>query len=641
MKLEIAELHIRNFRSLGDVDGEEKTHIVKLGKRGPILISGEVNNNSNKSNGAGKTTIVEAIIWCLFGCLSDKPRPGDKVINWKSKKDCMVKIFTPDGYEISRCRKYEGHSDLFIKKNGTPIEDGDSTNANAQATLNRLFDLDFGLFISSMFFGQASGSFLSLSDSKKKDIIQNLFGLGKLTYYAQVAKDRIATCEKQYEKIKTKIITIDDNIDKLESDIVKYKSLSEEFEQQKKTNITKYQEEIKKLENDRPEKINIDEIKSFWDLIEKSENKIDELKIKKKELENKLNNITTTETKLTKAKYSLESSMDSIDIKIDNIELQKKTWEEKRGKICFTCGQEVKSGHIDDKIKILETTNKENLNKLEKEKSQIEIEIKENLSKINLSEKAKTLIEDKINKINNNIDKLNKLNKSIKLDKITINEANSHNLICENTDDNINKYKLSIKEELNKQNNYDGLIKDCQNKINETSEEKDKHLKEQEKIGKLAAHLTHIYRAHSDKNKMRSFMISGSIPILNDRLSYYFNELDIDSDIKFNSTLQMVSDRWPYEYHSGGEKKRVDLALMCALYDTFVSIYGQQCNILVLDEIDKELDKDGVDEYIRLIIDDLANRIDTILVISHKDDINYAFPSHIKVSKHNDISILE
>ena len=136
-------------------------------------------------------------------------------------------------------------------------------------------------------------------------------------------------------------------------------------------------------------------------------------------------------------------------------------------------------------------------------------------------------------------------------------------------------------------------------------------------------------------------MVSGYIPMLNNKLSYYFNELDVDSGIKFNELLNIETDKWSHEVYSGGEKKRVDLAIMCSLYDTFITMHGSKSNILVLDEIDKDLDRDGVDEYVRLVTDDLSSRIETILIISHKNDINYAFPSQIRVRKENGFSFID
>lgn len=628
MKLIINKIFIRNFRSIGDV-GEE----INLSKRGAVLISG--------MNGAGKTSIVEAIVWCLFGKLSDGQSPGDNIINWETKKNCIVNIITENGYEICRTRKFDGHSDLLISKNGQPVEGGDSTNANAQLALNGLFSLDFNSFISSLFFGQSSGSFLTLSDSKKKIVIENLFGLSKLTCYAKVAKDRINKCDELHTSLKTKISDIEVSIKSTEEEIDKYRKHSEEFEKQRERSIRNQQEEIDRLTKDRKETIDIDSVKLAWETINKGNEKINQLINKKEDLDLQLKKITDSHAKLTRKKSESENELKLSNQTINSLKKKIEDWQKKEGTTCPTCEQAVVKEFIQSKIESIEKENQKEIERLETEINKHQKDINEIKTALENSSRDHDLTQSKIDNIVENIKKLKKSVESAKTGKMTIAEAQTHNELVNNVDREIQKCKKLIEDENSKTNNYNKLIEDSQIKIDNFKNLKGEFTERCEALAIEASHLTYIYRAHSDKKNLRSFLISGSVPILNNRLSYYFNELNINSDINFNQALQIKSDRWPYSLHSGGEKKRVDLALMCALYDTFTSIYGQKCNILVLDELDKEFDKDGVEEYIRLIIDDLSNRIDTILVISHKDEISYSFPTQIKVKKENELSCLE
>lgn len=633
MKLIIKKILIRNFRSLGDHGDQEIVHEVDLLKRGAVLING--------MNGAGKTSIIEAIVWCLFGKLSDGQNAGDNIINWESGKNCKVSIITADGYEICRTRKYEGHSDLLITNYNNPINGGDSTNANAQITLNNLFNLDFSSFISSLFFGQSSGSFLTLSDSKKKLVIENLFGLSKLTYYAKVAKERINKCDELHTSIKEKISDVEISILSAEKDINKYQLLSQDFERQRVESIKRQQEEINKLTDSRQELIDIESLQESWKIITKGTEKIDQLKLQKEDFNNQLKKIVDNTVILVKEKAEIDGNKKSAQRLIGQIQKRIDEWEEKRGTTCPTCEQIVTKTFVDKKIKDVKKENNIEIKQLETEINEYDQKLLNIESKSKEFNTQRESIQSNITKITETIIKLQKSINKAKDGKITISEAKNHNKLIENTNREINKCRELILEEQNKKNNYNELIKESENKIIEYKRNIEEYKERCEIIAKEATHLTYIYRAHSDKKSLRSFLISGSIPTLNNRLAYYFNELNIQSDIRFNQSLQIKSNKWPYSLHSGGEKKRVDLALMCSIYDTFTSIYGQKCNILVLDELDKEFDKDGVDEYIRLIIDDLSHRIDTILVISHKDEINYAFPTQIKVNKEKDLSYLE
>jgi len=160
-KLNIDSLYLRNFRSYGDYDTE-----LKLSKLGPVLILGEVSTTPGKSNGSGKSTIAEAIIWCLFGRLSAKDRPADHIVNKSVGSNCIVTITTTDGYKITRTRKMDTHNELLITN-----PDGEdislSTTKNTQKQLNKMFDLDYYIFTSSVFFAQFGSPFLELSDQKR------------------------------------------------------------------------------------------------------------------------------------------------------------------------------------------------------------------------------------------------------------------------------------------------------------------------------------------------------------------------------------------------------------------------------------------------------------------------------------------
>jgi DNA repair exonuclease SbcCD ATPase subunit len=144
---------------------------------------------------------------------------------------------------------------------------------------------------------------------------------------------------------------------------------------------------------------------------------------------------------------------------------------------------------------------------------------------------------------------------------------------------------------------------------------------------------------YHDKNKLKSLILTDLIPYLNNRLSYYIEAVGLDTKLEFNQYLQCKSDKWDYVWFSGGEKKRIDVALMFALYDLHSAIYGKQCNILVLDEIDGRLDKSGIQSFVEIIWKDFVNndqmtdRPDSILVISHKSEMFDAFPTKIIVEK--------
>src|ERR1041385_8105436 len=118
--MEFETLHIENFATIGDVT-------VQLNQPGLILITG-INKDAKKanSNGSGKSSIFEALCWCLWG-QTIRDLDADDVVNRKAKKDCAVTLTLIDGtdrYQISRHRKdtrVKKPNDLDILKNGISL----------------------------------------------------------------------------------------------------------------------------------------------------------------------------------------------------------------------------------------------------------------------------------------------------------------------------------------------------------------------------------------------------------------------------------------------------------------------------------------------------------------------------------------
>ncbi len=98
---------------------------------------------------------------------------------------------------------------------------------------------------------------------------------------------------------------------------------------------------------------------------------------------------------------------------------------------------------------------------------------------------------------------------------------------------------------------------------------------------------------------------------------------------------------WSYAFESGGERKRTDVAFMLATYDFHEHMYGRQCNILVLDEVDGRLDDDGIDSLINVIKTDLAPRVETILIVSHRNNMYDTFSRQICIERKNRFSSIK
>jgi len=694
-RLRIQKLEWSNFLSYGNYETT-----LELDKLGPVLIVGQHEGSLDLSNGAGKTGIGNALVWCLFGRLPRKPAPGDKVINWQTKGECWVRITTDDGWVITRTRKVSGHDDLIIKKDGTDITL--STNLNAQQFLKKTFNLDYDIFVSSVFCGQFSNSFLQMSDQKRKATLERLLGLTKLNVLGDVAKEKKEKAELEQKMLAVAIDGRQRERDRVQVQIDQAHQKSKEFDEQRVQLINKLEGEVVQLttssKTDLPD---LTALKAEWEEHRNLQTKINALKLKVGQIDMAANKLdgdvvalraamddlgqrTADVDEIKRQHQAADSAQKLLEVRkadLDSTRLDKRKtqqdieqigrtiaeWTNKAGKECPTCKQNVSADHthsltqpyIDKKqdlTEILADINKK-IAALESEITTLnnqvmarpDLTVDEILDARAKWDEFNSKITDKLaqkdklapmrSKINENIVDLEKSFTNSNIDeRLRMAEAvheKYRNLLTRITD-----MRVRIQEEKDRPNPYIDLRKNLEKDLDTV----DLALhNDREKIAKLDQFINqveYIRRSYHDRNKIKMFILSGIIPTLNQRIAYYLSAFECDFELKFTSTLSVETGWWDYEFHSGGECKRIDLAVMFALYDVYISLYGQQCNVMLLDEVDGSLDPVGVRSFVDIINNDFAgdrpDKPDTILIISHKKDMIDQFPGQVLVTMDKD-----
>jgi len=708
--LDIESIELRNFLSYGDYVTK-----VKVSKQGPVLVLGKVDEDSDAdaSNGAGKSSLLTAFIWGLFGRTVTNANPGDKVINFFVGRECYVTIKTTDGWEIKRTRDYNGHSELMVMKDDK--DETKSTNTNAQKKLDELFKLDYEIFTSSIFCGQFGKPFLEMTSVKRKEAIERLLGLDRLNGYADAAKQRSKNAETDQETIRAGIDILTAS-DKQYQDQVRENWLNKgEYEQGRRERIAGLAEaldvvreqaklapshDIVKLEkqwetcNIVSNKIdgyrkkldnNISRIVSLGDIIRQSKVSLDRYDDWEPEDELDIDEINEQLTIFRKAEHQISLLTDkSIDLKTEiqrqQIEVNSLTdvirdWEDQSGSTCTSCLQEIDGKHaehqaneckekitkINHSIMADETKHVKILSfvgKLKKTKRP-DFTVSQAKSIADRNDKTRDEIDhyrsvvdtsqkewDDLRTINGGLsDSIKSL--SIKLEKVTpsvtLKEAKAQ--IREHASLASQKKQLAdqIAELQLTDNPYSLLIDNLKDLLKINREKMDDFNEKLESLDTLYKHYRYIYRSYSDRRKIKKWLMSELIPFLNNRVHYYLDKFELGINVKFTSTLDVESDKWSYEFCSGGERKRIDLAIMFGLYDLYTSIYGRQCNIMVLDEVDSKLDKRGVEAFSDIINDltEGSESPDTVFVISHKRELESVFPTQIVIRKRNMFSVVD
>ncbi len=693
-KLEINTIRIRNFVSYGDVPTE-----IPLGGIGATIIVG--------LNGAGKSSLVHAILWCLFGRLIDNHAPGDKVINWDNKKNCIVELFLRDGTILQRTRKCEGHSDLIVIEDGNDITP--SINKNAQQYVVDKYNLDFDLFVSSTFCGQFGKPILKESGPKMKAAFERMFRLTALNIYADVAKKGLDDATNEQKGLATQQEHLSQLLSKIIGQVEENQRRCAAFAEEQKFTTEKLRNELleqeAELESHKPE-YNAGDILEQWSAINAVLENIEEKKkeqytlvlkrgrieenaeqcaadierlrneLKDKELPD-MEDLEKREKGFKKAADALakidEGTRDldrQIAVLWSDIEKIKKKiarFENKKGATCSECEQVVGEDHVNSLLNTYDADLNEKTQEAEslstmKDKLASKEEALKNVEKPNI-EAARLQIthmeskKKRIESLGRGLDikgDVSKIEVVLKELRSSVEKAqgdvdkNTPAVSHEEAKYAIERYKnkkseiAGLKERLEKEGERPNPYAEVEHELSGDVEKIKKDIEDaEEKIqtyNTLIRHLKYIRRAYFNRDKIKSFIMANIIPYLNRRIYYYLNAFGLPFELEFTSSLGVKMPRWDYSMHSGGEQKRIDVAIQLALFDLYNMMYGAQCNIMVLDEIDGRLDGPGIEGFIDIVNNDFANRMETILIISHKEEMVDAFPSKIQIEKHGGLA---
>jgi DNA repair exonuclease SbcCD ATPase subunit len=351
------------------------------------------------------------------------------------------------------------------------------------------------------------------------------------------------------------------------------------------------------VEKERRDKIvlpDVEKLRGQWDVVRKVEEKIAEYR-------RKSDNIGTLISEKTGTVNSLKSRV--------------RSWEVKGGKVCVTCEQEVESAHTRSKIEPLMAE----IEKLDGEVVALQCE----QAKVNTAvNAARQMVAQK-------------------KPEQSIGDANGVHTQWRRHDDEIKRLRSSAAKVDVENNPHERSLADVRASLASCVGEVAKAEKEVERDTFLCHHYWYIHKAYNDRTKIKSYVFQDHIPFINGRLRHYLDVFGLDVQVELTASLGIQSNMWGYDFESGGERKRTDVAFMLAMFDFHEQMYGRQCNIMILDEVDGRLDDDGIDALINVIKNDLAPKVEAILIISHRQNMFDMFPKQICVERKDRFSYIK
>jgi DNA repair exonuclease SbcCD ATPase subunit len=616
MLVNVKSISIKNFLSIQDLDFSFKSY-------GLWLIYGHVISGASDSNGVGKSTIIDALLWCLFDETFKILKSKDEIINNKAKKNCSVIVefvVGENNYRVERHRKHEKNGNqvmLYCNDKNLSLPADRETNA----AIEKILGYTFKSFQENVVFTGRSLKFLECGDTEKKQIFDTVIRSELYEQAIVKTKEIVASIEKELEPAKNELIRKESEKKQVETYTAQLRIQSTNFD-------------LAKQEDLRTIKAELDSIKI--DLTEYGDLQVPKYPSTSQELSEADKN-----REIYKANYkNKKEQLDSLSKQIAKIELQKLKLEDGMTKgICVMCGQKLPDSnpHV-----------QQNLDNLVKEITEI------------LEQQQKLAVE---------IDELVKLGKENK---------DKYDALKKNAEADDENYKIELKkyDELRIKKETQQLTKvkvqNLNTRIEEVQKRENNYIKliesNEDTIKALDSDIAGIRSVIDNKTiementkywitgfkKIKGLLISLVTPIMN-KLAQQYADLITHGDFQIKFTTQKqnkdgsfkdtfdvlvtrVNGGSSYGALSSGEMRRVDLITMFVLDGLKRMNCLNDVNIRIFDEVCDSLDSYGVDAVIKLLQQESQTK--QIFVISHNDDLKGMFENTLKLIKENGVTRL-
>ena len=555
MYIQFKSIKFRNFLSYGNgwtkLEFNDKLNII------------------NATNGSGKSAIVDAISFVLFG----KPYRDIKMkslVNFINKKNLEVEIEFEIGSDKYKMLRGLAPSKFKLTKNGEEIDSLSSKKLN-QIEIDKILGVRYLLFKNVMCIGAISNvPFFNMSLPDRRELLETIFGLTNIADMLKEVKLRNSNNKMTLSTSAVSKTGILNSINDMNNFISEMKSSQEKFKETQASRIEKIRTHISDQQS---------QIDDHRDNIKKCEDKIEELK--------------GTFDDVESVKIRIQERNDSIVRHEAKIEELRSRLANRDIPVCPVCGTDMCSEHAVQYFEKLESDLREEVSSLDILKPLQENDKKE----LSEKESRKSLSEAIVNRIAQEKNAIVSLEKIISYDENQISEIEAESGNFDTTD---KKSKLD---------EYREQLRIVEKTINETEEE--------------IAIDTDLIEILSD-NGIKRYFFDQIVPIINIKVNEYVRKFGLDHTIYFDNLLDYTITRGAFEMEynslSNGEKTRVNVAMLLTFYDIAKQLSNWSCSILFMDEIfDTGIDAEGISSFLQELVS-MLNRDQGlgVYLISHK-----------------------
>lgn len=619
--MKIQSLSIDNFLTVGSA-------WVELDDRGLLLIQGQNNDDpSAESNGAGKSSVVDALCWGIYGTTA-RGVSSDAVVNKTAKKDCKVVVTLIEGvkeYTITRHRKHAtGKNSVLIferdTSTGAGVDMSKGTDKETQEVINKVMGCSLDVFMSAVYAGQECMPDLpGMTDKQLKLLIEEAAGVEVLSDAYTNARDRYNKAKASLDVVVSQQTLAINGKTALEVALVGQETQSKAFEDGRRERA---KAELAKVLPAQKEIAEAEEALKAWDE-PAARAELDEIEVKIKAHNAEKAELRRLEEESYAAEKVVATGRSELTLKkrdLTNMEEALANIEAQIGKPCGECGKT----YCEHDLEAARQARREAIAALKSSMVPMVADLKK---KITAMEEAA----EKAGAFAKGMTDITALALRQRELSNLLNAIDATKRKIEAKQGEVTAIKAAANAKLTEANPWTKAIEAKKGEIEAAGKNINLLTKGIEERGAEVELLADAVKVFGPAG-VRAHILDTVTPYLNDRTREYLGALadgnihatwatlakTAKGDLKEKFNIDVTNDKGAESFAglSGGEKRKVRLATAMALQDMVASRATKPIEIFVGDEIDHALDEAGL-ERLMTVLEKKAKERGTVLIISH------------------------
>ena len=574
--IQIKNLTVRNFMSVGaatqDIDFDRSDLTLVLGEN--LDLGGD-----GSRNGTGKTTIINALSYALYGQALSNIRK-DNLVNKTNGKSMLVSLdFSVNGqeYRIERGRKPNVLRFYINNEHKAAEDEAQGDSRETQDAIERVMNMSHDMFRHVLALNTYTEPFLSLKANDQRTIIEQLLGITLLSERADAIKELNRQTKDAIQAEEFRIRAVQEANKRIEEQIESLRKRQRLWTVKRDEDVGKLAQAIADLEH-----IDIDaEVQAHRDL--------EAFHVKKKALDDAtryIRQIDSDDAKLNKLLDKLKTEIAALD-----------------AHRCHSCGQDLHDDKQDELKQAKQALVQETALQLLANDTQRQGH-EDTVAQIGTLGTAPTVFYDSLEQALNHRNTVETLRKDL-----TSRQADA--------------------------DPYEEQISDMQGQALQVVSYDTLN-----ELTRLQDHQDFLLKLLTSKDSfVRKKIIDQNLSYLNARLTHYLDRIGLPHTVKFQNDLTVsieeLGRELDFDNLSRGERNRLILSMSWAFRDVWESLYSP-INLLFIDElIDNGLDTQGVENALALLKKMSRERHKSIWLVSHRDELAGRVENILKVIKEN------